>query len=214
MIIPNSLILFQGDSITDAGRDKTILQANTPSGMGHGYCNLIAAKLLREHPRDGLKFMNRGVGGDRIVDLYARWKSDAINLRPDVISILVGVNDTWHEIDRKNGVDPCRYEALYRMVLEDTKDHLPDTKLVLCEPFVAVTGAVTDAWLPEMHIRQRIVHQLAGEFGACFVPFQVALNQVIDRDPESWLADGVHPTLAGHQLLSECWIDTFTDGTL
>ena len=96
-IKPNMKILFQGDSITDAGRNRDADTANIPSGLGSGYVNLIAAQLLRQHPEDNLQIYNRGISGNRIVDLYARWKVDAINLKPDLISVLIGVNDTWHE---------------------------------------------------------------------------------------------------------------------
>lgn len=124
----NSIILFQGDSITDAKRNRDIPQANFGQALGVGYCNYVAARLLRERPGDNLQFYNRGVSGDRIVDLYARWKVDAINLKPDVISLLVGVNDTWHEFSHHNGVEVDRYEVVYRMLLAYTKQQLPDVQ--------------------------------------------------------------------------------------
>ena len=128
-------ILFQGDSITDAGRARdAALPANT--GLGLGYPHLIAGRLLSQCPKRGYQFFNRGIGGNRVVDLYARWKVDALNMRPDLISILIGVNDTWHEFGSRNGVEVDRYATVYRMLLEWTRKELPQTKLVICEPFV------------------------------------------------------------------------------
>lgn len=209
MIKPNSTILFQGDSITDSGRSYDTLLPNVHYGLGSGYVNLIAARLLRERPQDRLSFYNRGINGHRVVDLYARWKVDAINLKPDLLSILVGVNDTWHEFGGHNGVEPKRYEHVYRMMLAYTLEQLPGVQLVLCEPFVAVCGAVTKEWVPEIRQRQEIVRELSEEFRACLVPFQSAIDEAIDVcEPEYYLSDGVHPTTAGHQVLADCWIKT------
>ena len=209
MIETGMTILFQGDSITAAKRDDSIEQSNHSQALGVGYCNHIASRILRERPADNLKFYNRGISGDRVVDLYARWKADALNLKPNIISILIGVNDTWHEFMGRNGVSPERYETVYRMLLNFTKQKLPKIQLVLCEPFIFKCGVVEDAWLDDIQQRQRIVKTLAAEFGACFVPFQAALNDVLnDAEPEYWVADGVHPTIAGHRVLAECWYQT------
>lgn len=209
MFKSGNIILFQGDSITDAERNREIIQSNDSHALGVGYCNHIAAKLLRERPVDNLQFYNRGISGNRIVDLYARWKVDAINLNPDFISILIGVNDTWHEFTRQNGVEIDRYETLYRMSLEYTKQQLPKVRFVLCEPFVLQFGVVTEEWIVDVSQRQQIVKKLAQDFGAYFVPFQAAIEEALQyAPPEYWLADGVHPTIAGHQILAECWYKT------
>ncbi len=209
MIQPNSIILFQGDSITDAQRDREITLPNCSDALGVGYCNHVAARLLRERPRDHLTIYNRGESGDRIVDLYARWKVDAIDLQPDVISILVGVNDTWHGFAEQRGVGIDRYRDVYRRLLEYTREELPSSQLILCEPFVLECGVVTKAWLPEIRQRQQIVRELARDFDACFVPFQAAVNRASQEATlEYWLVDGVHPTLAGHRVLAECWYAT------
>jgi lysophospholipase L1-like esterase len=208
LIEPGSTILFQGDSITDAGRQRESLEPNFRYALGMGYCNLIASQLLREQPSDDLKFYNRGVSGDRIVDMYARWKVDAINLKPDIISILIGVNDTWHEMTIQNGVEPERYEKIYRSLLEYTKQQLSSVQFILCEPFVLKCGVVTDTWGEEIRKRQHTVRQLADEFNGRFVAFQSALDSVlVDAPPEYWLSDGVHPTPAGHRILADCWYE-------
>lgn len=193
--------LLQGDSITDAGRNR-----ENDAARGNGYPTLIAAELMYEHPGE-VCVINRGISGNRVVDLYARWKIDALNLKPDVISILIGVNDTWHEFGAHNGVEPERYAKVYRELLAWTKSALPDCKIVLCEPFVSVFSAVTEEWLPEINERRRIVKELADEFGALFIPFQSILDEAIAKSsPELILMDGVHPRLAGHQVMADAWV--------
>lgn len=208
MIQANDIVIFQGDSITDAERDRDLTLANHPKALGCGYANIIASYLLHKQPKDNLFFYNRGIGGNRIIDLYARWKADCLNLNPNVISIMIGVNDTWHEFGRHDGVEVDRYETVYHQMLTYTKQRLPNVRLVLCEPFYLLCGAVTEAWVPEMKQRQEVVKSLASEFDAIFVPFQSALNNVIKYAPPTyWLDDGVHPTAAGHYLLSQVWLE-------
>ena len=199
-------ILFQGDSITDFGRSREP-QSMTNEGLGTGYPMLVAARINADAPGAGYTVINRGISGNRVVDLYARWKIDALNLKPDVISILIGVNDTCHEFGAHNGVEPERYAKVYRELLAWTKSALPDCKIVLCEPFVSVFSAVTEEWLPEINERRRIVKELADEFGALFIPFQSILDEAIAKSsPELILMDGVHPRLAGHQVMADAWV--------
>lgn len=203
----NSKLLFQGDSITDTGRNREQTQANVGSALGTGYCHLIAAQLLATQPKAGLQIWNRGISGHRVVDLYARWRVDAINLQPDLISILIGVNDTWHTFMYNNGVEVERFATVYRMLLEYTRQQLPGVHLVLCEPFVLPCGVVTEAWVTEMDQRRTVVRELATAFDAVFVPFQSVLREALRQAPaEYWAADGVHPTPAGHRLLADCWL--------
>lgn len=198
-------ILFQGDSITDCGRSRETTEPN--SALGIGYVTLTAGRLLAGHPDKNIQVYNRGIGGNRVVDLYARWKIDALNLKPDVLSILIGVNDTWHTFGSNNGVEVDRYGRIYHEILAWTLQSLPKVKIVLCEPFVLEFGAVTAEWLDEIKARRRIVKSLAGEFKLAFVPLQSILNDAVKKaPPEYWLIDGVHPTLAGQQLLSDAWL--------
>jgi lysophospholipase L1-like esterase len=207
MLNPNSTILFQGDSITDAGRNREIAEPNRGAALGSGYANLIASQLLQAQPQDNLRFFNRGISGNRVTDLYARWKVDAINLQPDLISILIGVNDTWHEFMYGNGVEVDRYAALYRMLLDYTKQRLPTVQLVLCEPFVLNCGVVTEGWIAEMAARRQVVRNLASDYGAVFVPFQSMFDEALTQaEPAYWAADGVHPTPAGHRLMANTWL--------
>ncbi len=203
-------ILFQGDSITDAGRSRTTEDPN--NGLGIGYPFMVASRLLADYPEADCQIFNRGISGNRVVDLYARWKIDCLNMKPDVLSILIGVNDTWHEFGSKNGVEVPRYEMIYRMLLEWTKKELPETKIILIEPFVLPFSAVTEDWLDEINARRDVVKKLAQEFSCVLLPFQDILNENLKRAPqEYWLGDGVHPTTAGHQLLADSWIQYSKD---
>ena len=211
MIEPNDTVLFQGDSITDAGRDRDAAEPNQSVALGRGYAMLAAARLLSEHAGNGLRVLNRGISGNKVTDLAARWQADCLDLKPDVLSILIGVNDTWHGTGKNNpegGTTLQTYEDAYRTLLDQVRAVNPAVKLVLCEPFVLRCGAVTDAWLPEMDQRRAIVRRLSGEFDATFVPFQSAMNNALDGvTPDYWAHDGVHPTLAGHQLMARLWLD-------
>ena len=203
----SKVILFQGDSVTDCGRAReNIFNA----GLGSGYPTLIAARILADHLGEGYQIYNRGISGNRVVDLYARWKCDAIVLNPDIISILNGVNDTWHEYSHQNGVEVDRYAQFYRMLIDWSLEKLPGVKLVLCEPFVLNFGAVADSWIEEMAQRGKVVRSLAKEYKQTFVPFQSVLDKAVVRggDPALLLQDGVHPTLTGHQLLADAWLQT------
>lgn len=200
-------IVFQGDSITDAGRNYDLtLPPN--EGLGSGYPFLLAAHLLCANPAEDWKIYNRGISGHRVVDLYARWKRDMLNLKPDILSILIGVNDTWHEYPGGNGVEVPRYAQFYRMLLEWTKESMPETKIILLEPFVLPFGAVQPNWIPEMDERRAVVKELSKEFKTIFVPLQTILNDALKKAPqEHWLRDGVHPSTAGHMLIANAWLD-------
>ncbi len=199
-------ILFQGDSITDAGRNREQLC------LGKGYPVMIGGELGAHFPGK-YTFDNKGVSGNRIVDVYARIKVDCWNLEPDVISLLIGVNDVWHEFGNKNGVEPERFEKVYRMLIEDTKAKLPNIKFMLMEPFVLPGRATEAAWEDfsgTVYQLAEIVQKLAKEYNLSFVPLQEKLNAACKLcPPEYWLGDGVHPTAAGHRLISDAWLEVF-----
>lgn len=209
MFKPHSVILFQGDSITAAGRDYSRIGPNSPEGLGVGYVRKIADAFLRDNPGKHLQFYNRGVSGNRIQDLYTRWEMDSLLLIPDLISILIGVNDTWNQLVLGLGSDPDEYRVLSRKILEKTRKALPDSKFVLCEPFILLTGQVTEEWEADVTQRQGIIRDLAEEYAGVLVPFQAALDQEAQHvPPHRLLDDGVHPTDRGHQVLAECWMKT------
>ncbi|MCC5839630.1 MAG: SGNH/GDSL hydrolase family protein [Opitutales bacterium] len=200
-------LLFQGDSITDCGRSPRDEEVPPNTGLGAGYPLILSSQLLERLPAKRLECFNRGISGNRIVDLYARWRIDAIKLRPDIISILIGVNDTWHAFKRDNGVEVDRYEQIFRLLLDYTRAQLPETRLVLLEPFALLTGEVQAEWIAEMKLRQEIVARLAGDFSAIFVPLQKPFEiAAADTGPTYWLHDGVHPTPAGHALIARAWL--------
>jgi lysophospholipase L1-like esterase len=203
-------ILFQGDSITDCGRDKSKDGGSGVDGgqhLGCGYAMLAAARLLADRPTDGLVVRNLGISGNRVVDLAARAQEHVWNLRPDVLSILIGVNDTWHAFNRQAGVDLPRYERTYRQLLADTRERLPGVRLVLCEPFVLPCGVVGPGWREDVDKRRAVVALLACEFSAVLVEFQKDFDVACGCAPPAyWAADGVHPTPAGHQLMADAWL--------
>lgn len=203
-------ILFQGDSITDCNRNRKLQEEpNSTDALGLGYAKMVGAHILSRKPSDNIQIFNRGISGHRIVDLYARWKTDCLNLKPDLLSILIGVNDTWHGRNKENpnGVEPERYEKIYRMMLEWSRQELMNTQLVLCEPFVLKCGVVQDDWISEMDQRRTITKTLAGEFDAIFIPFQEMFDQAVKEAPaEFWVPDGVHPSFAGHQRMADLWL--------
>ncbi|MCR2805955.1 SGNH/GDSL hydrolase family protein [Paenibacillus soyae] len=199
-------ILFQGDSITDAGRPRE----EGSSSLGQGYVNLIAGKLGYELAESRHRFVNRGIGGNRVSDLYARWNEDAIHLRPDAISILIGVNDAWRIVRKLPEGATDRFERAYRHLLDETKEILPDAGLILCEPFLLQAGIAVEGWEEwRSHLDgyRRIVSTLAEQYGAVFVALQEPFDQAALRtNPSYWLRDGVHPTAAGHELIAREWI--------
>ena len=202
----SKVLLFQGDSITDAGRNKEML-APANKGLGIGYAHLTAAELLASEPEKEWQIYNRGISGNRVVDLYARWKIDTLNLRPDVLSILIGVNDTWHEKANQNGVEVPRYDKIYRMLMDWTVSELPETKIILLEPFVLLTGAVEEDWIDEINARREVVKKIAEDYNTLFLPLQSLFDEACKKAPmEYWLGDGVHPTAAGHSLITKAWI--------
>lgn len=209
LIKPGTTVLFQGDSITDAGRDKSEKAEGTPNmqpGMGRGYAWMAASSLLMGKHGKELTIYNRGISGHKVPDLAARWKKDCIDLKPDVLSILIGVNDLWHKFAGKYDGTVESYEAGYRKLLQDTKKALPDVKLVICEPFVLKCGAVDDKWFPIFDGYREVAKKMAEEQNAVFVPFQAMFDRAIEYAPANhWAGDGVHPTANGSALMASAW---------
>jgi len=200
-------ILFQGDSITDAGRDRGQKGANNAGAMGRGYPFLLGSYLLLRQPELGLKVYNRGNSGNKVPDLDGRWQEDFLDLKPDVLSILIGVNDIWHKLNGKYDGTPEVYETGFAALLEKTKAALPEARIIVCEPFVLRCGAVTEKWFPEFDERKAAAKRVAEGAGAIWAPFQEAFDAAVANGskPEYWAADGVHPTMAGHTLMAKTW---------
>ena len=202
-------ILFYGDSITDADRTREPVGPDTR--LGSGFVAYAASKLY-ERDFEKYEVYNRGVSGNRIVDLYARVKKDCWNIQPDVLNILVGVNDIWHELQYENGVEVERFEKIYNMLLEDTKKALPNTKIIICEPFV-LNGTATEENIDKfLEVKEyaKVARRLAEKFGAYYVPLQNKFDEMGERYGNSkMLADGVHPTLRGAVVLANEWLKVF-----
>ena len=197
-------IVFQGDSITDARRARDVEEY-----LGSGYPTMVAGDLGVKYP-GVYSCVNRGVSGNRIVDVYARIKIDCWNLEPDILSLLIGINDVWHEVgDNHNGVDAVRFEKMYRILVEDTKERFPDIKILVLEPFVlpgAATEAKWDVFSREVPLRAAASKRVAEDYGLIFVPLQSVFDEACRLAPADWwLRDGVHPTAHGHRLIADAW---------
>ncbi len=202
-------IVFYGDSITDMSRNREI--DGKAIGYGVGYVNSVSSTLKYENP-EGYEIINRGIGGNRVVDLYARIKVDVWNHNPDLISILIGINDVWHEIYSKNGVEIERFERVYRMMIEDTKKRLPNVKFILCEPFVLKGTATEEKYEEFCEVKKyaAVVKKLAEEYGCAFVALQDKFDEAAAKHgAEYYLYDGVHPDVAGGKLIAEEWLKAF-----
>ena len=206
-------ILFQGDSITDCGRYRDQFY-----GMGDGYPRLIEASLGLDFPNE-YEFINRGISGNRIVDVYARIKMDFINLAPDYASIYIGVNDTWHEIAHQNGVDTDKFERVYTMLFDEVKAALPGIKLIILAPFVLEGPATCDIdeipdrlerFNTDVREKAAVAKKLAKKYGLPLIDLQSAFDEACKKAPASyWTADGVHPTAKGHEIIKRLWLEAF-----
>lgn len=207
LIPAGTTLLFQGDSITDAGRDRARAGANDFRALGTGYPLLLAAELRAHQPGADLQVFNRGISGNTVTDLTARWAADTIALAPTTLSILIGVNDIWHVRDKPHDGAAARYESGYATLLANTRTALPGVHLVVMEPFVLRVGAVSDAWFPEFDDFRAAAKRVAKGAGATFVPLHDMLQALARKaSPSYWLGDGVHPTLAGHQAIANQWL--------
>lgn len=203
----NYTLLFQGDSITDGNRTRN---NDWNHLMGHGYVYIIAGKLWYQYPDAKLRIYNRGVSGNKVTDLEQRWQEDTIALKPDLLSILIGINDVAAFISGDTHFTPEQYEDKYRGLLTATKTQFPDVQFVLCEPFVLPVGQVKEKfemYTTEVEKRQAAVRKLAAEFNAVYIPFQDVFNKALQRAPaDYWIWDGIHPMPAGHEAMALEWM--------
>lgn len=206
-------ILFQGDSITDAGRVYQDFYS-----LGVGYPLLVHASLGTDRVGE-YEVLNRGISGNRIVDVYARIKADFINLQPDYASIYIGVNDAWHEIDCQNGVDTSKFEKIYTMLLDEVYAACPNIKLILLAPFV-VEGVATcntesnphrlEQFQKDVGEKAAVVRKLAEKYAIPCIDLQAAFDEACKKaEPSYWTQDGVHPTPCGHELVKRLWLEAF-----
>ncbi|MFC4102727.1 SGNH/GDSL hydrolase family protein [Paenibacillus xanthanilyticus] len=198
----NDVILFQGDSITDCGRNYR--DANS---LGGGYPYFIAAELGRRYPEWNLTFINRGISGNRVVDLERRWEEDCLALNPTVVSIYIGINDTWRRYDSNEPTSTAQYYEGYRRLITSTLDRM-NAKLVLVEPFVLPVPEDRKGWREDLDPKIAAVRELAQEFKAAYVPLDGLFAQAsMKTGPAYWAGDGVHPSVAGHSLIAKAWLE-------
>ncbi|WP_345951064.1 SGNH/GDSL hydrolase family protein [Mucilaginibacter sp. PAMB04274] len=204
----NDIILFQGDSITDSGRNRTNTSPNSNGMLGSGYPYLASADLLLKNPGKDFKIYNKGISGNKVFQLADRWDADCLQIKPNVLSIMIGVNDFWHTLTNGYQGTIDTYRTDYRKLLDRTKQALPDVKFIIGEPF-AVKGvkSVNDNWYPKFNEYRRAAREIAAEYDAPFIPYQDVFDEAQKTAPGSyWTADGVHPTLAGANLMAHAWL--------
>ncbi|MFT3935903.1 MAG: SGNH/GDSL hydrolase family protein [Chitinophagaceae bacterium] len=207
----SQVFLFQGDSITDGNRGRN---ADPNHIMGHGYAFSIASRIGADFPNK-YTFYNRGISGNTIIDLKNRWQQDTIDLQPDILSILVGINDVNAVIDnRPTAQSTDAFENNYRELLTVAKAAKPDISFVLGLPFVYPVGKRKDnydKWKAETIARAERVTKLAKEFNAVLVDYPAVFDKAIAKAPiEYWIWDGIHPTVPAHELMAREWIKQMT----
>ncbi len=201
LIKQGDTVLFQGDSITDAGRDRS-----NGADLGRGYALMAAGWFNALFPELGAKFLNRGISGNRVKDLQARWQQDCVDLQPDWVSIYIGINDCWRRYDREDPTSVETFAAGYRDLLERTSQ-MTKAKIVMLEPFVLPVPEDRKQWREDLDPKINIVRELAREFGAHLVPLDGLFAQASTKAPSAdWAPDGVHPSPAGHALIARAWL--------
>lgn len=203
----SKIFLFQGDSITDGGRS---FDKDWNHIFGQGYAYLIASRLNYEYPDRDYQFFNRGISGNTVDDLTMRWQKDTIDIKPDILSILVGINDVLGIIKGTNNVIADDFGDKYDKLLLQTTKELPGIQLIINEPFILPVGMVKAhlaTWTNELQKRQDILKALAIKYNAVYVPLQDAFNKALKKAPaDHWIWDGIHPMPAGHELIAREWL--------
>jgi lysophospholipase L1-like esterase len=197
-LVPGSTIVFQGDSITDTGRER-----NDESALGQGYVSLTAARLQARFPTLGLRLYNRGISGNRTADLLQRWDADCIDLEPDVLTILIGINNVWRRYDSADPTSVETFAEEYRRLLTRAR-RAGVGRIVMLEPFVLPVPEDRTAWREDLDPKIAVCRELAAEFETEYIPLDGALNAAaLVTGPAYWAPDGVHPSLAGHGFIAE-----------
>ncbi|MBN2166328.1 MAG: SGNH/GDSL hydrolase family protein [Marinilabiliaceae bacterium] len=207
MLPRGSVVLFQGDSITDGNRSR---DDDWNHVLGHGYAQMIAARLWFDYPEMDYSFFNRGISGNTIEDLNNRWVEDAIALKPTILSILIGINDVYGIVKGYLKQTLYEFEQQYRQLIILTKKELSQTTIVLCEPFILPGGRVdekSDIWQKETRARAGVISNLAKEFNLIFLPLQKSFSDACNAAPaKHWIWDGIHPMPGGHELIAREWL--------
>lgn len=201
----NAVILFQGDSVTDAGRDRA-----DQNHLGGGYPKFVAEKLGASYP--GFTFINKGISGNTSTMLLERWKEDTLDLKPDFISILIGINDTWRRFDSNSPTSEAQFEENYRTMLTQVK--ALGTKVMMMEPFNMPVTPDRAFWRVDLDPKIQIVRKLARQFADVYLPLDGFLAaKALDMPMNEILGDGVHPTETGHRIIADEWVKGFEKAT-
>jgi lysophospholipase L1-like esterase len=202
IIEKDSVVLFQGDSVTDTGRSR-----QDDNDLGKGYAAMTAAWFNALYPEKNVRFINRGISGNRVKDLKERWVKDCIDLKPTWVSILIGINDCWRKYDRNDATTAEKYEEDYRNLLDDIKHNIDGAKIILLEPFVLPVPEDRKQWREDLDPKIHVVRTLSREYNTLYVALDGIFAQALASvKPDFWAKDGVHPTPAGHALIANNWL--------
>jgi lysophospholipase L1-like esterase len=208
LIQPGDTVLFQGDSITDANRKRDDSAVNSQPAFGTGYAWLIASQLLIDRPDDDLKFYNRGIAGNKVFEMADRWQADCLDLKPNVVSILIGVNDFWHKHKYNYSGTVEKYQTGLIKVVKQTKDVLPQVRFIICEPFELNIATNDPKLSAEFDGYRAAARRVAEETNATFVPFDAKFRLASKvAPPLHWAPDGVHPAPDGSALMAHWWLE-------
>ncbi len=204
MLTKNGVLVLQGDSITDAGR------FGDPEELGSGYPRMVAKYIENFYPDLSMKVINKGISGNRSKDLVARWKEDTLDLKPTIVTILIGINDTWRAFDSNDPTTAETYAANCEIIMKQTKD--AGASLIILEPFAVPTGVVKDSWRPDIDPKIDALRSLALKYADAYIPLDgIFYNLSIEAAPEIWTGDGVHPSAAGHRIIAKEIIKVLED---
>lgn len=203
-IADNQTILFTGDSITDCGRGYPVGKGDR---LGNGYVSFINGLFGAYYPYLRITVLNTGINGNRVIDLERRWKKDVLGLKPDWLSVMIGINDVWRQFDspyEREQVDIEHYENVYRKLLTQTRSEIGG--LVLMSPYL-VEPNLDDPMRVKMAAYGKIVKQLAAEFDAILVDVQAAFDDyLLHQPPRSLCDDRVHPNAIGHMIITKAFL--------
>ncbi len=206
MFCDGQVVLFQGDSITDCGRDRSDI-----TSLGAGYPSVVAKLYAALFPDTKVTFVNKGISGNRVANLLERYEEDFKAVKPDVLSILIGINDTWRRYDNNDPTNAEEYEKNYRELISRVKRDLPECKLIIIEPFVLNSLPDRASWREDLDPKIQAVRKLAKEFADYYIPMDgiYAKAEVERYSCEQLAADGVHPTALGHSIIAEEYMKIF-----
>jgi lysophospholipase L1-like esterase len=205
-ILQNATVLFQGDSITDCGRNY-----KTSDSLGQGYVMMISSWYSAKYPEKNVRFINRGRKGDRVKDLKSRWQKDCLELKPNVVSILIGINDVLGKYMWNRPTTIESFETDYRYLLEQVRDEIHASPIII-QPFLLAVAERYADLRKELITQIKVVDELSKEFDAILIPLDTIFCEAsMKKTAPFWANDGIHPTLPGHALIAQSWLRIVVD---